>query len=375
MVENGFSNGSQNATVVRPVLLVDEAVYADYGGYLRRILVGLADLGHVAAVVCPGDIDAALLDFPTIEMIEHPALRLGIFNATNRRILLDRLKRFNPTVIHTFFPGQTELAAMLSEALEVPFVVTFHGRLRRFSRCRKPIFQARRLLAPSEVLVKHVSASFPSLRDRIDPVPIGSFVEETCACFVRVDRPASLIAVHPLDEVRLFEPLLAAVRHLALDGVELILVLMGSGKAEEAIRRQIRTLGLTPLVTIVPLMRPLRSVLAGADLFLHLKDRGQFNAQLLEAMGVGMAIAGANDPTSGLLKDGHTAALWDPTDELSIYGCLKRLLNQRDTARQLAQGAQAFLQQQCGVSTMIENIVNAYTAAGQSAKDPSQAAG
>lgn len=371
MAENGFSSGADSAAAIRPVLLIDPGVYSNYAVYLRRILIGLADAGDSAAVVCPGDIDTALLDCPMVEKIDYPALRLGIFSATNRRILLERLKRFKPTVIHAFWPGQAELAAFLSESLDVPFVIMFHGRPKRWDRHRKAMYQAARLLAPSDVLIRHVAAALPAMRQRIEHVPIGCYVEDSCACFARMDRPASLIAVHPLDDVRLFEPLLGAIRHLLLDGFELMLVLMGSGKAEPVIRRQIRSLGLTPAVTIVPLMRPLRTVLAGADVFLHLHDRGLFNAQMLEAMGVGLAIAGAEDATSGLLIDGQTAALWDGKDEMSIYSCLKRLLSQRESARRLALNAQAFLQQQCGVSCMIENVLNAYAAARQSVKKQS----
>ena len=109
---------------------------------------------------------------------------------------------------------------------------------------------------------------------------------------------------------------------------------------------------------------------------MHLKDRGLFNAQMLEAMGVGLAIAGAEDPTSGLLKDGQTAVLWDGKDEQSIYGCLKRMLSQRESTRQLALNAQAFLRQQCGVSNMVDCILDAYAAAKQTAgRRPPQAVG
>jgi hypothetical protein len=368
MVENGFVSEVDPGTVVRPVLLVDEGVYRNYAVYLRRILVGLGGTAHASAVVCPGDIDTSAVICPTVEKIEYPALRLGIFKSTNQRILLERLARFKPTLIHAFSPGQVELAAFLSEAIEIPFVVTFHGSPGRWHRCGKAISEAACVMAPSKVLIERASAMYPAIRGRIEHVPIGSYVEDTCACFSRANRPASLIAVHPLEEARLFEPLLGAVRHLALDGVELMLVLMGTGKAERAIRRQIRAMGLTPAVTIVPPMRPLRTVLAGADVFLHLKDCGQFNAQMLEAMGVGLAVAGASDQTSGLLTDGQTAALWDGTDELSIYGCLKRLLGQRDTARRLALNGQAFLQQQCGVSCMVDKVLAVYTATQQQYK-------
>ena len=355
-------------TVVRPVMLVDEGVYRNYAIYLRRILVGLGGTAHASAVVCPGDIDTSVVICPTVEKIEYPSLRLGIFKPTNQRLLLERLGRFKPTLIHAFSPGQVDLAAFLSEMLEIPFVITFHGCPGRWTRHSNAVNQAACVLAPSKVLIERAAAAYPALCGRIEHVPIGSYVEEMCACFSRADRPASLIAVHPLEDIRRFEPLLGAVRHLALDGYELMLVLMGTGKAERAIRRQIRAMGLTPAVTIVPPMRPLRTVLAGADVFLHLKDCGQFNAQMLEAMGVGLAVAGVPDQTSGLLTDGQTAALWDGADELSIYGCLKRLLDQRDTARRLALNGQAFLQQQCGVSCMVDKVLAVYTESQQQYK-------
>ena len=371
MVDSTIPNDSLTEPVVRPVLLVDEGVYRSYTVYLRRILVGLADTAHASALVCPGDIDTSVVDCPTVELFEYPTLRLSLFKSLNRRILLERLERFKPTVLHTFSPGQIELAAFLSEALEVPLVVTFHGHRGHWNHRAKAMLQAARVLAPSAVLAERAAMLYPTLRERIELVPVGSYVEDTCVCFSHVHRPASLIAVHPFEDARLFEPLLGAVRHLALDGCELVLALMGVGPAERAIRRQIRAMGLSPRVALVPPMRPLRTVLEGADVFLHLKDRGLFNAQLIEAMSVGLAVAGVADQTGGLLIDGQTATLWDGADELSIYAGLKRLLNQREVARQFALNAQAFLQHHCSVSGMIDKTLAAYIAAQQQYKGQS----
>ena len=370
MVDSGIPSEIDAGTVVRPVMLVDAGVYRNYAVYLRWILVGLADTAHASAVVCPGDIETSSLECPTVEKIDYPALRLAIFRTTNQRLLMERLGRFKPTVIHSFSPGQVGLAAFLAKTLDVPFVLTFHGRPRRWDRQRKAIGQASRILAPSETLVEQAKAVYPSLRERIELVPIGSYVEDECVCFSRPNLPASVIAVHPLEEADIFEPLLRAVRHLTLDGFELMLVLMGTGRAEAAIRRSIRSLGLTATVTIVPPMRPLRTVLAGADVFLHLRDNGLFNAQMLEAMGVGLAVAGVADQTGGLLTHGQTAVLWEGQNELSIYDGLKQLLGQRDRARRLALNGQDFLRHQCGVSCMIDKILKAYITTQQDYKNP-----
>jgi glycosyltransferase involved in cell wall biosynthesis len=165
--------------------------------------------------------------------------------------------------------------------------------------------------------------------------------------------------------MRFFEPFLNAVRHLVLDGFEVVVAIMGKGKAEKAIRNYVRKLGLTSIVTVVPPIRPIRNVLRGADIYVHLSDKHYFDAQLLEAMSVGLAVVGASERVSGLMVEGQTAVSWDPEDELNIYGCLKTLLGQRDKSRQIALNAQAHLRQHNSVSAMVDRLVNTYIEAQQ----------
>ena len=140
---------------------------------------------------------------------------------------------------------------------------------------------------------------------------------------------------------------------------------MGTGKAEKAIRLHIRKLGLTSIVTVVPPLRPMRSVLSGADIYAHLSDSGTFDDQLLEAMAVGLAVVGSPETTSGLLHDGQTAAFWDWRDELNIYGCLKNMLGQREKSRQLAQNSQMHLRAHHSVSRMVDKLMKTYIEAQQ----------
>ncbi|MHC4772441.1 MAG: glycosyltransferase family 4 protein [Planctomycetota bacterium] len=347
-------------TVVRPVFLVDKQVFLSYSAYIRRILVGLAGAAHASALVCPADVDAQAILCPSVEQIEHPALRLPLFWSQNRKILIDHLLRFKPTVLHTFWPGQLHLAKWLSRRLGVPYVVTAHKNPPRRLCFRKSLRHATGVIAPSEPIAGQLADKCPALQDRIERIHIGSFVEDQCRCFSHQVSVASLIAVHPLNSLKPFVPFLNAVRHLVLDGFEVMAAIMGTGKAEKAIRHHIRKLGMTSLVTIIPPIRPIRSVLSGADIFVHLSDRGAFDAQLLEAMSVGLAVAGTPESSSGLLQDGQTAHFWDPTDELNIYGCLKNMLGQREKSRQLAQNAQSHLRQHHSVSRMVDKLMETY---------------
>lgn len=357
-------NGISEMTI-KPVFLVDRQVYQGYTSYIRRILVGLTGTAYASALVCPACVDTEAILCPSVELIEHPALRLPVFWQQNRRILLERLSRFKPTVIHTFYPGQVYLAHWLSQQLDIPYVVTLHRSPGRRLCLDKTLRHANGIIAPSEAVAEHIQKHLPALADRIERIRVGSFVEDSCRCFSRSQQIPSLIAVHPLEDVSTFKPFLNAIRHLMLDGFDLMVAIMGKGRKERNIRRMIRLLGLTSVVTVVPPMRPIRSIFGGADIYLHLEDTGSFDGRLLEAMAVGLAVAGCPEKSSGLLYDGQTACFWDGQDELSIYACLKRLLGQRAETRQLAVNGQAHLRQHNSVSRMVDKLMQTYTEAQQ----------
>lgn len=350
---------------IRPVFLVNQSVFMSYASYIRRILVGLTGMGRTSAVICSAGMDPETILCPSVESIQHPALQLPVFGIQNRNILLDRLTRFKPTVLHTFYPGQVRLACNLSRMLDIPYVVSFHRPPSSWLRYSKSMLHAARLIAPSESIELLLQKTWPKLHTRIQRVHLGAFVEQKCSCFSRPQCIPSMIAVAALNSLETFAPFLNAVRHLALDGQELMAALMGSGPAENAIRSHIRKLGLKSIVTVIPPIRPLRNIFSGADMYVHLSDEGVIDGQLLEAMAVGLAVVGAPETTSGLLEDGKTAMFWDPHDELSIYDRLKKLLSAREQTCQLAQNAQARLREHNSVSGMVDRLVTTYAEAQQ----------
>ena len=357
---NGVSDNS-----LRLVFLVDSDSCQLYSSYIRRILVGLAGTAHSSVLVCPSTVSAEAILCPSVDWVEHPALRLPIFWYQNRRILLERLARFKPTVLHAFYPGQVHLTHWLSQQIGIPYVLTMHRLATKWIRFEKPIRRAVRLIAPSESIARHLQQSWPGLSESIEHIHVGSFVEDSCRCFSRSNDIPSLIAIQSLDNMAIFTPFLNAICHLVLDGFDLMVAIMGKGRKEKTIRCQIRDLGLSSVVTVVPPMRPIRAILTGADIYLHLEDTGGFDGQLMEAMAVGLAVAGVSEKNSGLLHDGQTACFWDGQDELSIYGCLKKLLGQRAETRQLAVRGQGHLRQHNSVSRMVDKLMGAYVDAQQ----------
>ena len=216
------------------------------------------------------------------------------------------------------------------------------------------------LLAPFQYIADHLSRQWPMLRERIRVIHPGCYVEDECACFAERDRRASVLHIGPLDRLEALEPLLQAIRHLVLDGVEFAFGIIGTGPAEMAVRKRIRALGLLPVVTLAPSLRPLRSLLAGCDIFVHLSNTAGCTMALMEAMSMGVAITGKGDPGGELLRDQETAALFDDQNEIHIYSVLKKMLLQREWTRKLAQEAQECLRRDYRVSRMLESLTALY---------------
>ena len=107
----------------------------------------------------------------------------------------------------------------------------------------------------------------------------------------------------------------------------------------------IKNLGLGQIVIIVPDIQPLRSVFAGADIFIRPQASAEFKSTLLEAMGVGMAVATCGKGDEDLLIENETAVYFDSYDELSVYSALQKLLDRHDFARKLAVNGQQYLRE------------------------------
>ena len=169
-----------------------------------------------------------------------------------------------------------------------------------------------------------------------------------------------MVTAHPLNNVDEFENLFGAVRHLAIDGYEFMFVVMGGGRAERRLRKLLAALGLSQIVTIVSRLEPWRSILAAGDIFIQPQPSDAFNPLLLEAMSVGTAVAGCKGGVDDLIIEDETAVVFDPNDELSIYGSLQRLFDRQEWARQLAKGAQEYLRENHSVSRMISSVLQVY---------------
>lgn len=345
-------------SALRTAILLSERAFTNYPEIIRHILTGLADECNSTAIICPQAMGEDLAFNNHITRLVHPAYKFPLLWRQNQKILLSKLIEFKPDVLHCP-AAQSRLANSLAKSLDIPYVVSVDSTKDRpyvSSHCASVISSC----ASINSFFKKKHSRFSQ---KLESVNLSTFVEDNCACFDSSSTLTSMIIVSPLDDIKRFEPVLNAIRHLAIDGYEFILFMIGTGKAEQKIRQLLKSLGLTNIVNIVPLINPLRDVLKEGDIFIQPSPDERFNPYILEAMSVGMIVAGCQGGVDDLLIKNETAVIFDPADELSVYSTLQQVLDKREWARQIAINAQLNLRKNYSVSKLVNSLITIYSKA------------
>jgi len=345
---------------LRPALIASAKTFSEYSIFLEHLLVGLADESIPTALVCPANYSAGSVIPPSIEVIRHPAFNLPLLWRQNRRKLVESLADFKPSVLHCLCETKAPLVRQVAWQLNLPYVLTVNSIQRRFERLFISSSRCAKIIVPAGSIAANIAELYPRFADRIEQINVGTFTSEQSSCFSQPGRLASIVTAHPLKNANDFGNLFGAVKHLAIDGYEFMLVITGSGPAEKQVRKLLTGLGLSQIVTIVPRLELWRSVLAAGDIFIQPRPSTLFNPLLLEAMSVGAAVAACKGGVDDLIIEDKTAVVFDPDDELSIHRTLKQLFDAREYAQQLAREAQQYLRENHAVSQMVSSILQTY---------------
>jgi len=359
---------------LRPVLVASAETISDYSIFLKHLLVGFADKSIPVALVCPADSEVDSVISGAVEVIRYPAFKLPLLWCQNRKILFERLEKFKPSILHCLCESRAVFTRQLARQLDLPYVLTVNSLQKRrgWFACRRRIYpffisprRCAKIITPVQSIAADIARACPQFAERVERINIGTFTAEQSGCFNRPGRQASMITVHSFRNESEFENLLGAVRHLAIDGYEFMLVIIGGGRGERRLRKLLAVLGISQMVVIVSGVQPCRSVLSAGDIFIQPRVCDYFNPLLLEATSVGLAVACCKGGVDDLLIKGRGCVVFDPADELSIYNSLRELLDKREAARRIAEAAQEYLRENHTVSGMISSVLQTYSDAQQ----------
>lgn len=363
-MENGFTNNQAAApsgkVAVRPAVFVSADDISEFSVQIRHLMSGLAEKSYPAALVCPAESNYESVLYPTVEWVRHPLFKIPIFRTQNRLEVIDKLSKFKPTILHCFSNEKVKITEYVSGQLSIPYLLSLNSLGKSFSKSSVCSSNCVGVIGSSDVMVQKITDLYSGCECPIERINMGAFVEDKASCFADPSHITSLVIAQHLKRTLEFEPLLNAVRHLAIDGYEFMLAIIGKGPACQKIRSLIKTLGLSNMVTVINEIKPIRTVFEGADVFIQLDLHNHSVSNLLEAMSVGMAVATSKHNKSALLQENKTAVAFDPHDELSIYGSLKKLLSEPDFSKQIASNSQQYIKANHSVSRMAEQMIDLY---------------
>ncbi|RKY24937.1 MAG: hypothetical protein DRP62_02560 [Planctomycetota bacterium] len=362
-MSEGQENSAPQPAETKPLrlaLLASERTIYEYSIFLRHLLVGLADESIPVALVCPADCDVDSVISGAVEVIRDPAFKLPLLRRQNRKRLIDRLEKFEPSVLHCLCQSKAALAKQLAKQLDLHYILTVNSLRKQWQRLSISSKRCSTITVPAESIADNIAKTNPHFAERIKRINIGAFAEETIGCFSVPGRLTGMVIAGSPDNPAELENLFGALRHLAIDGYEFMLVLTGYGWTEGQLHKLLAAFGLSQMAVVVPELQPRRSILAAGDIFIQPRPSNSFNPLLLEAMSVGTVVAGCKGGVDDLIVDGQTCTVFDPDDELSIYNCLQRLFDTPDSARQLAGNAQQYIRENHTVSKMISSILRIY---------------
>lgn len=345
---------------LRVALIASERTVGEHSATLELLLLGLADKSVPTVLICPAGCDSESMFTGSAEVISHPALDLPLSERFNIGLLVQRLAKFEPTVLHCLCESKASLVRQLARRMDLPYVLTVNSIQRRSRQFSVSPTRCKKIIVPAKTIADNAAKTHPNVAERIEQINSGTFVAETSGCFNRPDRIATIVTAHPFDRVDDFENLFGVLRHLLIDGYEFMVVVAGDGRAERHIWKLLTALSLLQVVTMVPRLKPWRSVLAAGDIFIRPQPRMAFDPSLLEAMSVGAAVAGCKGGVDDLLVEDRTAVIFDPKDELSILRCLQKLLGKREFAREIARNAQEYLRENHAADNMISATIQVY---------------
>ncbi len=362
MAEAENNKGIQETVekTVRPVLFASSLTLSEYSLYLQRLLTGLADESIHAVLVCPDEYSAQSLVSPSVKVIKHPQIRLPFLGKENIKLLIEKLGKFRPTVLHCLCENSFSTVKEISKQTGLPYFISINGLLRHSGQLFISENRLAGIITPLETIAADVAKNHSRLEGRIELIKPGTFVSDTTACFGKSQRTPVICSACSARDKTDFTRLLNAIKKLIHEGHKFMTVILGDGPDEKNLRAAISKLGISKHINIIPRTEPWRSVLSACDIYIEPRQNRYFNLMLLEALSAGCAVAGFKGGVNDLIIEDQTGKILDKNDEQSLYRCLRGFFDNPAAARELAKKGQEFVRNSHTVSKMVAETIECY---------------
>jgi glycosyltransferase involved in cell wall biosynthesis len=168
-------------------------------------------------------------------------------------------------------------------------------------------------------------------------------------------------SVGRLEEQKGHAHLLAALPELRRQIPDLVVLLVGEGRQEEALRRQVRKLGLESTVQFLGTRRDLPAIFRALDIFVQPSLWEGLPLALLKAMGAGLPVVATRVSGSReALEDGVNGCLVAPGDPEALARAILQLHRQPEARRRLGGAARGTVAARYSLEAMLQRLEELY---------------
>ncbi|MHC4248656.1 MAG: glycosyltransferase family 4 protein [Planctomycetota bacterium] len=365
------------ARKARAVLVARRLEPDDVTTYAEHLLRGLVASGAAVEVLARGGEAAGRVAESGARVSLFPRLGtplLGLF--ANARAAA-RAAAFAPQVLHAVSPGAWPAATVLSRALGLPIVVTFHDLVPRPHGLPWRPQLSPHVIALSESQRENLvnDAGVPKARVTVVPMGLdlalfperGGVEEDAPTPGDGATRVVGCIA--PLEPRKGVSFFIRAAKRVTDARGDVEFIVAGSGSAEGDLRGLARELGVRDRLTFVSGDVRAAEVLQNLDVFVFPALRESFGIPALEAMASGVpVVACGSGGTFELVRDGETGYLVPPGDERSLAERILALLADDRLRRRVGAAGRETVESDFALERMVEGTLAVYERAAEEGK-------
>lgn len=343
---------------------------------IANIITGLNPVRFRTAVACigpPGLVGREL------QAGGHEVISLGLDLKHTPALTVVRavrrlLRETAPDILHTHLYHPNLYGRLAALGLGLPGVVAavhnsytrvkFHRRLWNFLLART----TDRVLVGSRQVYDEVRRIDGVPPDRLRLMPYGiplrdlETEESYDAARAKLGVAGFVIGmVGRLEEQKGHRYLLAAVPELAQEIAGLTVLVVGEGRRQEALQRQVQDLGLGSKVRFLGTRRDLPLIYRALDLLVHPSLWEGLPLALLQAMGAGLPVVATRvSGVQDVISEGVNGLLTPPGDSQALTGAILELYRQPDRRARLGEAARRTIEAGYSLEAMIMQLETLY---------------
>ncbi len=331
---------------------------------LQPLAVGLLDEVVDVVVICPQRSATAELPSPPLEIVRYGRLKLWIFRTGATENLVEELRPMRLQVLHALDADACDLTRHLAAALNLRYIVSSYrlgdGRIIGGLDQR-----AEAVLAASEQLARDLLEHRVCAAAKIRVVRPGVHHVRHTTLFDHPQQSTAVVAGGRLDDVPAFEAVLKAFAAVKDRKYDCVFFIIGSGRAERALRLMAEKAGLDDVLTFVDRQPPakLAGIFKAADIYIAPLPEHGVDIECLLAMAAGDPVLAAAGGSSDFLIDSKTALLFTMGDTDALTARLLSLLDNHAAARQQAEDALKYLREKHSQASMVTALADIYRTA------------